>query len=173
MKNSIVLVIGFGVSAIAFIRFTYFHGLFFLLLTAIVFAILGYRNRRRVLEDPEKMRALGEKKRRVERRLGLHPLFLDLPAGIDARGVIKKITDTTVRFEDNPKLELSLDVFPDDGPQYETIVAKYVPLILLPQFQPGKEFQLKIDPNQKDEISFMSCVTPEGQVIDFSDYALG
>lgn len=173
MRNLLVLLFGLSSGVLLWMLYSPFAGILAIGATAIVFAFLGARNSQQVLQSPEKMRALQTKKRDLERTLGYFPLYIDIEDGVDAKGTIKEITDTLKRFEDIPELELLLEVVSEGGEQFDLSVRKCVPLILLPQFQPGREFLLRIDPNRENEISFVSCVTTDGHTIDLSRHNVG
>jgi hypothetical protein len=72
--------------------------------------------------------------------------------------------------EDARALEILLEIMESSGSSYQLTLTRNVPLLLIPQFQPGREFQIRIDPGRENEVSFVSYSTPEGQVVDLSSH---
>jgi hypothetical protein len=81
-----VLSTGISLSVILLILHSASSGLAAFTLTAVLVLALGTRNRNRVLQDPEKMKELKRKTRRLERMIGRFPLCVGIDEGIDATG---------------------------------------------------------------------------------------
>jgi hypothetical protein len=49
---------------------------------------------------------------------------------------------------------------------------KYISFLQIPQFQAGKELDIKYNPNDKSKIEFVSFTSPEGKTVYFTDYKM-
>lgn len=170
MTNLLVLFAGILLSIALLIFHSGKAGVAALVLTSFAVIIVGIRNRKRFLQDPEKMKELDRRRRQLEKKLGLNPLYVDIEDGLDATGKILDVSDKMGAHEDNRTLEIVLRVTQDAGESFDVTLERNVPMLLLPQFQVGREFTLRIDRTVKDEISFESYSTDDGQVVSLAKY---
>ena len=72
--------------------------------------------------------------------------------GLPAKATITGIRDTGNRFNEQPEVELQLDVQASGLEPYKTSVKMYVSLVYLPQLQPGKIVNIKYDRKDKYKV---------------------
>ena len=69
-----------------------------------------------------------------------------LQYGIPAQATIRQVWQTGTFINENPQVGMQLEVRPPGGAPYVTQVNAVVPLINIPQFQPGTVVPVKISP---------------------------
>lgn len=70
-----------------------------------------------------------------------------LPAtGGQAQAQILQLRDTGMTLNDNPQIEVLLEVRPMNRPAYQTQTRCYISRLRIPQVQPGATVNVKIDP---------------------------
>ena len=81
-----------------------------------------------------------------------------LESGVPGRAKILDIQTTGTMVNRQPQVRLILEVLPEQGERYEAEVKKVISPVYLPQFQPGAELNIKIDPNDKSKVAVESVV---------------
>ena len=72
-----------------------------------------------------------------------HPL---VESGTPARARILEIHQTGLFVNYNPQVSMRLEVTPAEGGKYETALNAVVPIVQIPQCQPGAEMRVLVDP---------------------------
>jgi hypothetical protein len=67
--------------------------------------------------------------------------------GVDASASIVGMRDTGTQINMQPMCEIDLTVMPDGLPPYPATVKQIVPMTQLALLQPGKNVNVKVDPN--------------------------
>jgi hypothetical protein len=73
--------------------------------------------------------------------------------GICAEATILEIRDTGMRINDDPVVKLLVEVRPSDGEPYVAKTKSPIPLIHIPQFQPGAEVPVRYDPADPSRVA--------------------
>ena len=76
-----------------------------------------------------------------------------LKQGIAATAVIKAVTDTGNRYNNNPQIKLTLEVTPKDGKPYLAELITVVSVVDLSRLQPGAIINIKYDPEQPTHVA--------------------
>ena len=74
-------------------------------------------------------------------------------SGIPARAKILSVRQTGLMLNHQPQVEFQLEVHPPSGMPYQAKVKAIVALFNIPQFQPGVEVPVKIDPSNQAKIA--------------------
>ena len=72
--------------------------------------------------------------------------------GIFADAVIIDINDTGNRMNDNPEVEISLQVTAKDGSSYRAVYVDYLSPVTLVKVSPGKTVKVKYDPEDPSRV---------------------
>ncbi len=72
--------------------------------------------------------------------------------GIPAQAKILQIGQTGMMVSYQPQAHLVLEVTPPDGPPYQAQVTAVIPMVAIPQFQPGAVVPVKIHPADRSKI---------------------
>jgi hypothetical protein len=75
-----------------------------------------------------------------------------LQTGIPAQATIRQVWQTGTYINENPQVGMQLEVRPPNGAPYVTNVNAVVPLINIPQFQPGAVVPVKISPTDASRV---------------------
>ena len=75
-----------------------------------------------------------------------------LQQGLPGRATVMNVYQTGMMVNNNPQIGLVLQI---DGPlgQYQTETKAVIPMIAIPQFQPGAVVPVKIDPSNRNNIA--------------------
>ena len=76
-----------------------------------------------------------------------------LLTGIPATANVLQLEDGGMRVNDNPMVNVMLEVNSSQFGTYQTVVRSIVPLIKLAQVQPGQTVNVKIDPNNPQSVA--------------------
>jgi hypothetical protein len=76
-----------------------------------------------------------------------------LAEGEPAQAKILKLRDTGTTLNDNPKVELLLEVYPQDRPAYRVETKCYVSRLRISQVQTGAFVAVKIDPQDITKVA--------------------
>lgn len=83
-----------------------------------------------------------------------------MQTGVSAQAQILKVWQTGMSVNDQPQLGLLLQVQPTDGtPSFQAEAKKVVPLVQIPQFQPGGVLEVKYDPANPKEVAIAAILT--------------
>ena len=83
-----------------------------------------------------------------------------MQTGVSAQAQILKVWQTGMSVNDQPQLGLLLQVQPTDGtPPFQAEAKKVVPLVQIPQFQPGGMLEVKYDPANPKEVAIAAILT--------------
>ena len=172
MPTIIFLLIGVAAAVALWIETSHYYGGPALALVLIAAYFWLQWRKRRYLSDPENRRKWEAERKRLERKLGVPlPYNAALPDGRPAEATITRMVGMhEMTSDDNPKVEFHLEVRPAFGEPYSAVIRGAVPLILLPQFQPGKIFSMRYDADDPQRIVFYSFTAESGQEILLSDY---
>lgn len=77
-----------------------------------------------------------------------------LDTGIPARARIVSVRQTNVLVNHQPQIEFQLEVHPPSGSIYHVETKAVIPMVHIPQFQPGAEIPVKIDPADPGKVVF-------------------
>ncbi|MCS7459353.1 hypothetical protein N0M98_04305 [Paenibacillus doosanensis] len=66
-----------------------------------------------------------------------------LANGISASAIIRSIEQTSSQLDDQPIVLLSLTVTRENGDTFDTVIKTAIPIISIPQFQPGRTIEVK------------------------------
>ena len=83
---------------------------------------------------------------------GMGPNQSILQTGIPAQAVIRQVWQTGTFINENPQVGMQLEVRPPGGQPYVTQVNAVVPMINIPQFQPGTVVPVKISPTDASKV---------------------
>ncbi len=76
-----------------------------------------------------------------------------LPLVVAATAVVKAIHDTGTRVNDNPEVELTLEVQRQGAQPYTATVTTVVSVVNLPSLQPGKTVKVRYDPKHPSKVA--------------------
>jgi hypothetical protein len=76
-----------------------------------------------------------------------------LQDGIPAQARIVNVRQTGVMLNNQPQIAFDLEVQPPGGTPYPVQAKAIIPLINIPQFQPGAEIPVKIHPTDPTQIA--------------------
>jgi hypothetical protein len=83
---------------------------------------------------------------------GMGPNRSILQTGIPAQATIRQVWQTGTFINENPQVGMQLEVRPPGGAPYVTQLNAVVPLINIPQFQPGTVVPVKISPTDASKV---------------------
>ena len=83
---------------------------------------------------------------------GMGPNREILKTGIPARAIIRQVWQTGTFVNMNPQVGLQLEVQPPTGSPYMAQVNVVVPMVNIPQFQPGVTLPVKISPTDPSKV---------------------
>lgn len=166
--NLIILCIGIIFAGVAWYLDQPWFSWIVLGLTIVLFVARMRRNMR----NPKVQKAIREKVKNIEKKYGLLAYNDTIENAVRGTAVINTIKDIGEKFRQTfTILLLELQVEGMNSRNFTTSIRRIIPDELLPQFQPGKQMNVIFDNNQPEEsVMFVSCTTPEGYVINFSDY---
>ncbi len=72
--------------------------------------------------------------------------------GIPAQATVLQLGQTGLMVNDQPQVQLLLQVTPPDGEPYQTTVKTAIPMIAIPQVQPGATLPVKIHPTDRSKV---------------------
>lgn len=72
--------------------------------------------------------------------------------GIPGHGKILKVWQTGISLNDQPQIGMDLEVHPPSGAPYQAQTKMIVPLIKIPQVQPGAVLPVKISRTDPDKV---------------------
>lgn len=75
-----------------------------------------------------------------------------LASGTPGQATILKVWQTGAMVNYNPQLGLLLEVRPPTGEPYQVEVKMVVPMVNIPQFQPGAVVPVKINPKDRQKV---------------------
>jgi hypothetical protein len=77
-----------------------------------------------------------------------------LKNGVPAQARILSVQQTGVMVNDQPQVAFRLEVYPPVGSPYQTTFNAIIPIVHIPQFQPGAEVPVKIHPTNPMKVAF-------------------
>jgi hypothetical protein len=83
---------------------------------------------------------------------GMGPNRQILQTGIPAQATIRQVWQTGTYINMNPQVGMQLEVRPPNGAPYVAQVTAVVPMINIPQFQPGTVVPVKISPTDPSRV---------------------
>jgi hypothetical protein len=75
-----------------------------------------------------------------------------LQDGIPAQAKIVSVRQTGVMLNNQPQIAFELEVQPPGGTPYQVQAKAVIPMIHIPQFQPGAEVPVKIHPSDPTQV---------------------
>jgi hypothetical protein len=75
-----------------------------------------------------------------------------LQSGIPAQGKILSVQQTGVMVNYQPQVELQLEITPPGGVPYQARTKAVIPIVNIPQFQPGAQVPVKIHPTDPTKV---------------------
>ena len=91
---------------------------------------------------------------------GMGPNREILKSGIPAKGIIRQVWQTGTFVNKNPQVGLQLEIQPPTGTPYMAQVTVVVPMVNIPQFQPGVTLPVKISPTDPSKVELDVYATP-------------
>jgi hypothetical protein len=76
-----------------------------------------------------------------------------LMTGVPATATVMQLQDGGMRVNDNPMVNVMLQINSTQFGNYQTVVQSIVPMIRLAQVQPGQTVNVKIDPNNPQNVA--------------------
>ena len=169
MANYWTLLIGIPLTIILYLYYSPVAGITAGIITLIIFtirAIMNYRN-------PELIANMVKKKNELHKKWGITETEdASIENGVPATATITRIGDAGTQLENKLKIRFTLDVKPKYGQSFQMEYKKYISFLQIPQFQAGKELNIKFNPKDKSKIEFVSFTSPEGKTIYFTDYKM-
>jgi len=83
---------------------------------------------------------------------GMGPNRQILQSGTRAQAVIRNVWQTGTYVNYNPQIGMQLEVTPPNGVPYTAQVMAVVPMVNIPQFQPGVSVPVKIHPTDPSKV---------------------
>jgi hypothetical protein len=83
---------------------------------------------------------------------GIAPNRQILQNGIPAKATIRQVWQTGTFINNNPQVGMQLEVQPPNGVPYVAQVNAVVPMVNIPQFQPGVVLPVKISPTDPSRV---------------------
>lgn len=77
-----------------------------------------------------------------------------LKQGIPAQARILSVQQTGVMVNDQPQVAFQLEIHPPVGTPYQASLKAVIPLVHIPQYQPGASVPVKIHPSDRNRIAF-------------------
>ncbi len=78
-----------------------------------------------------------------------------IETGIPAAATITAVGQTGMYINNNPQVQIVLEVVPEDGEPYTVSVNKVLQLVQIPQVQPGKVVDVRIDPENPKRLAIV------------------
>jgi hypothetical protein len=75
-----------------------------------------------------------------------------LEEGLSGEATILQVRQTSVMINNQPQAALRLEVRVPGWEPYETEIKMVIPIVNVPQFQPGAVFPVKVDPNNRSKV---------------------
>ncbi len=76
-----------------------------------------------------------------------------MKSGTPAQATIQNVWQTGTYVNNNPQIGMQLEVRPPNGVPYQTQVNAIIPLVNIPQFQPGAVVPVKIHPTDPSKVA--------------------
>ena len=76
-----------------------------------------------------------------------------LQTGLPAYAVVLQLADTGTRVNDNPQVQIVLEVRPHDRPPFQAVATTIVPIIARPRVQPGQTVTVRYNPQNPQEVA--------------------
>ena len=84
--------------------------------------------------------------------------------GVAARATVLDIWDTGIRINDDLVVGFRLEVWPAGGDTYEVETRAVVPILFVPQIQPGAVVPVKVDPADPQRVALDMFAERAGQL---------
>ncbi len=75
-----------------------------------------------------------------------------LKEGVDGEATILEVGQTGMMVNNQPQAALKLEVRVPGWETYQTVIKMVIPIVNIPQFQPGAVMPVKVDPNNKAKV---------------------
>jgi hypothetical protein len=114
------------------------------------------------------------KQSRFERakKVGMISYISKIPNGVEADAVLRGVADSGNRAGWDPHYDFVMEIHPEEGDSFETKFRRIIPAGLVPNFQLGRRFRVLYDPEDHSQVSFISCLTETGEILDFRSFPL-
>ena len=89
-------------------------------------------------------------RRFIQKKVG--PDMSVLQQGIAAKAKIISVQQTSMLVNYSPQVIFQLEVHPPNGTPYEATTKAVVPMVNIPQYQPGAEISVKIHPTDPTRV---------------------
>jgi hypothetical protein len=76
-----------------------------------------------------------------------------LMTGVPATATILQLQDAGMRVNDNPQVNVMLEIDSSQFGKYQAVVQSIIPMIKLAQVQPGQMINVKIDPSNPQRVA--------------------
>ncbi len=78
-----------------------------------------------------------------------------LENGIAAPATITSVNQTGMYMNNNPQVRIDLEIAPPDGEVYPVVMHRFLQLVQIPQVQPGKVVDVRIDPENPKRVAIV------------------
>jgi hypothetical protein len=75
-----------------------------------------------------------------------------LKEGVDGEATILEVGQTGMMVNNQPQAALKLEVRVPGWEPYQTVIKMVIPIVNVPQFQPGAVMPVKVDPNNRAKV---------------------
>jgi hypothetical protein len=89
-----------------------------------------------------------------------------IPDGQWADGRLLGVTDTGNRAGWDPLYEFEMEIRPDYGTRFRTTFRRIVAAGVVPNLQIGRDFRVIYDPDDHNQVSFVSFTSEGGETVD-------
>ncbi len=76
-----------------------------------------------------------------------------MKSGTSAQATIQNVWQTGTYINNSPQVGMQIEVRPPNGVPYQTQITAVIPLINIPQFQPGAVVPVKIHPTDPSKVA--------------------
>ncbi len=106
------------------------------------------------------------------RKVGMISFISKVPGGIEADAVLRGAADSGNRSGWDPHFDFVMEVRTPDGGSFEARFRRIIPAGLVPNFQLGRVYRVVYDPQDRNQVSFISYVSESGETVDFRGFPL-
>jgi len=83
-----------------------------------------------------------------------------LKHGTDATAKLLKIEDTGDRYNDNPVVQLSVEVYPEGREPYRATIETALSAVDLKNYNVGEQIRVRYDPEDPKQVALVGPITP-------------
>lgn len=106
------------------------------------------------------------------KKVGMISYISRIPGGIEADAVLTGVSDSGNRAGWDPLYDLIMAVYPEQGDVFEARFRRIIPAGHVPDFVVSRKYRVIYNPQDQDEVSFISYKTEAGEIVDFRNFPL-